>query len=81
MILKVTITRIHQQSEDHCCNLLHKMILLEVLTVGAKLNKRGWFGWHVIWGSSTIYYSELKVQAKQYFFTKYVTKLKWSPSR
>ena len=45
MILKVTITRIHQESEDRCCNLLHKMILLEVLTVGAKLNKRGWFGW------------------------------------
>ena len=41
MILKVTITRIHRESEDHCCNLLHKMISLEVPTVGAKLNKRG----------------------------------------
>ena len=44
-ILKVSITRIHQESENRRCNLLHNTILLEVLTVGDKLNEQGWFGW------------------------------------
>ena len=60
--------------------LTDNIILLEVLTVGDKLNTG--LVWFVVrWKSSTIYYSGLKAQTKQYLLTRYATKLKWSANR